>query len=118
MSTTCATTRTVVNERSTFVLRVAFFDEDDQPAVPDAVTYRIDDPIVGTAILAPTAVSLGSPAGTTVDLQITSDDNASLDGRQYQRRLVTLEWDWEAGHGTSEYEYFVKNLYGVSSGSI
>lgn len=115
---TCSTTtRTVVNERSSLVLRVAFFDEDGNAAIPDAVTCRIDDTVQQRIIRPATAVPLGSPPEATLDVTITEDENASLDGRQYQRRLVTLEWDWEAGHGTTEFEYFVKGLYGVQSGS-
>jgi len=115
---TCTTTtRTVVNERSTLVLRVAFFDEDGNPAVPDSATCRIDDTVQGRTIRSATAVDLGSPPTDTVDITITEDENASLDGRQYQRRLATIEWDWEGGHGATEFEYFVKGLYGVISGS-
>lgn len=113
----CSATRTVVNEGSTFVLRLEFFDEDDQPAVPDKLWYRIDDPLRQTAIRAKAEVNLGSDVSSTVDLLITESDTISLDTRQYQRRLVTAEWDWETGHGTSEYEFFVKNLYGVTAGS-
>ena len=64
-----------------------------------------------------TATGSGWSVMVTVDITITEDENASLDGRQYQRRLATIEWDWEGGHGATEFEYFVKGLYGVISGS-
>ena len=72
---TCTTTtRTVVNERSTLVLRVAFFDEDGNPAVPDSATCRIDDTVQGRTIRSATAVDLGSPPTDTVDITITMKD--------------------------------------------
>jgi hypothetical protein len=101
-----------VNERSTLMLTVSFFDEDSVAVTPDAATYRIDDPTSRTNILPATAIT---PLGVTADLEITSDENRVIRSRSASEvRVLTVEFDYGTGkHGTAEYRYRVLNLYGV-----
>lgn len=107
---------TSYNERTTLILTVNFFDEDDLPVVPDSATCRIDDVASGTVIRAKTAIgSLSS----SVELEVTQDENRNLNSDLcLETRIVTVEFNYNAGrHGTNEYRYQVKNLYGVQSSS-
>jgi hypothetical protein len=103
-----------LNERSTLILTVSFFDEDGVPVTPDAATYRIDsvNGNRGTNILSATAIS---PLDTTADIEITSEQNNILRNREaFEIRVVTIGFDYGSGkHGTAEYRYRVMNLYGV-----
>jgi hypothetical protein len=104
-----------VNERTSSIVVVNFFDEDDAAVTPDSATYRIDDKESKIAILTATAIS---PLASTVSLHVTSDQNQIYKARKaYEVRTVTVEWDYTsiAGskHGTAEYRYKVVNLYGV-----
>lgn len=102
------------NERTSITLTVAFFDETDTPVTPDTATYRIDsvNGNRGTAVVPTT--SIGS-LSTTVDLEITSDQNQIIKQRlPYEVKVVTIEFSYGSGkHGTAEYRYKVLNLYGV-----
>lgn len=102
-----------VNERSSSFITVSFFDENGDPVIPSAATYRIDRPAQKIAVLPVT--SIGS-LGVTAELEITSEQN-----RIYQQRKpseiaeITTEWDYGSPlkHGTAKYRYKVLNLYGV-----
>jgi hypothetical protein len=100
------------NERATTFITVTFSDEDGTLVTPDAATYRIDDEASRTNIQA--ATSIGS-LSTSVDLEITSEQNAILRPRKpFEIRTVTVEFDYGAGkHGTGQYRYKLLNLYGV-----
>lgn len=111
-----------INERTSLILTVSFFDEDEVAVTPDSATYRIDSlqGTRGTAVLAATTIS---PLSTTADLEITSDQNQIIRQRNaYEIKVVTVEFDYGSGkHGTAEYRYKVLNLYGVvnvTSGSV
>lgn len=103
-----------VNERTTLVLTVSFFDEDEVAVTPDTATYRLDSlqGTRGTAVLAATSIS---PLSTTADLEITSDQNQIIRQRNtYEIKVVTVEFTYDSGkRGTAEYRYKVLNLYGV-----
>ena len=100
------------NERSSITVTCTFADEDAMPVTPDAATYRIDDEASKTNILPATAIS---PLSTSVDLEITDEQNAIIKSRKdFEIRTVTVEFDYGADkHGTAEYKYKLKNLYGV-----
>lgn len=103
-----------VNERSSWVLTAAFFDEDKVPVTPTAGTYRIDDPASRTEILDTTALP---SLDESVDIPITSEQNRIIRSRSKSEiRLVTVQYDYgDDGHGTAEYRYKVLNLYGVTT---
>ena len=94
------------------VLTVAFFDEDGRPVTPSAVTYRIDDLGSQTSILALTSLT---PA-LSIPVDVTSNQNRILNQADpVEQRAVTFEYDYGGSkHGTGEYRYEVRNLYGVS----
>ena len=106
-------TLTSVNEMTTLVLTLAFFDEDDAPVTPTAATYRVDDVGSGTAIVASTALT---GLSTTKELEITSLQNAMVTAtNSLEQRVVTVGFDYGSGrHANEEYRYYVKNLSGVS----
>lgn len=103
-----------ITERTTLVLTVSFFDEDEVAVTPDSATYRITSlqGTRGTAVLAATAIS---PLNTTADIEITSDQNQIIRQRNpYEIKVVTIEFEYGSGkQGTAEYRYRVLNLYGV-----
>lgn len=105
------------NERTSMSLTVSFFNEDSDPVTPDSATYRIDSfqGTRGTAVLPATAIGSLS---TSVELQITSDQNQIIRQRnEFEIKEVTVEFDYTSGtgpkHGTNRYRYRVLNLYGV-----
>jgi len=101
-----------VTERSTYIVRASFFDEDDVAVTPDAATYRIDDEPNRTNIQP--ATSIGG-LSTFVDMEITSDQNFIIKPRaKFEVRTVTVEFDYGGDkHGTAQYRYKLINLYGV-----
>lgn len=103
-----------VNEKTTLLLTVAFFDEDDVAVVPTSATYRIDRPAeANSAVLAATAIT---GLATTKTLTITSAQNAIVGSRAFQEQVVTVEFDYgsPSKHGTDEYRYRIKALPGVA----
>ena len=100
------------NERSTWLVDVAFFDDEGTPVTPSAATVRIDDEKNRTNIRPATAI--GS-LNTTVTLEITADENYIIRPRaKYEVRTVTVGFDYGVGrHGNTEYRYKLINLYGV-----
>ncbi len=105
-----------VNERTTMLLRVAFFDEDDVAVVPNSSIYRIDDIGTSTVIRASTAMA---PLAVTYDITITEEENYIIAERHtYETRRVTVDFRYGAGsvkRGTNEYIYKVKNMYGIET---
>lgn len=102
-----------VNERSTYIVAVSFFDEDGVPVTPDAATVRIDDEKRRVNIRPQEAIS---PLDDTVDIEITSDENYIIRPRSdYEVRTVTIQYDYDGSskHGTAQYRYKLLNLYGV-----
>lgn len=103
-----------VNENSSSVLRINFFDENREAATPNAITYRIDDVSSSTAIKATTALS---PDGTSIDIDITATQNAILtSSNAFEIRAVTGTFTYASGakQGVFEILYQVKNLNFVS----
>lgn len=105
-----------VNERSTYVLTVSFFDEDDAPVTPTSASYRIHDQQRRTEITPTTSLS----GTTTADIEITPTENRILRRRAaYEVRTVTVMWDYGVGKSaTAQYRYKLINLYGVDLPSV
>ncbi len=101
-----------INEQTTLFLTISFFDQDNLPVVPDSATYRIDDVLSGTVILADTALTLAS----VVEVIITQAQNAIIASvNPVETRIVTVEYNYGGSyHGTDEYRYYVKSLAGVA----
>lgn len=111
VSPVCSATIDVVNEKSTWVLVLFFFDENKQATVPTSVTYRIDDATSGTVILQNTVVV---PIGTSYKIIITPVQNSIIDqNNAYEQRRVTVIWQYGSKQGSDEYVYRLKNLANV-----
>lgn len=103
----------VVNERSTLVVTASFYDENKNPVVPTAGTYRIDDADSGFEILADTDL----PAlAVAVDIGLTPDQMRILVATHaFETRLLTVKFAYgEAKQGTGEYRFMIRNLMGVT----
>lgn len=99
-----------VNEGSLRKLTVTFLDEAGQPAVPAAVSYRIDCLTSGTVIKTDTSVT---PAAS-LDITIPGADNALVDqANSRERRRVTVTATYADGDEHSYFDYWIKNLSGV-----
>src|SRR5689334_1340788 len=102
------------NEKSTMPLVVSFFDDSGAPVTPNTATYRIDDQMSGTAILASTSIT---GLSTVNELIVTSTQNRILNDANVQElRSITVEFDYNGStrHGTAEYVYALKNMRFVS----
>lgn len=104
----------VHNEKSTVKVTAVFRDDDEVLVVPTAAEYRIHGGPAETEVLATTPIS---PLASSVELVITSAQNACLTANQFERRRVTVEFDYgsPSQHGTGEYVYLLDNLRGVSA---
>ena len=103
----------IINERTTLFLTISFFDEDGDPVTPDSATYRVDYKPTQTAIVPVTNLT---GLSTTKDIEITSAQNAMINGNhRIETHKVTVEFTYNTSrHGTNEYEYQIRNLYGVT----
>ena len=103
----------VINEKSTLLLNVKFYDESDVLRVPDSASYRIDAPgETSTVILTDTPIL---PVASSLDLEITSAQNRAVSSAPLQERVVTVTWNYASTKvGTDEYRYRVKALGGIS----
>ena len=102
-----------VTERSSSFITVSFFDENGDPVIPSAATYRIDRPARKISVLGVTSIS---PLDVTAELAITTEQNRIYRQREASEIAeVTVEWDYGSPlkHGTAKYRYRVINLYGV-----
>ena len=101
-----------VNEGSTLVMNIVFYDQLDQLTVPLSANYRVDDVRTGQNLVP--AQTLPGPFGATMDLEIKSTENVSLSNREGEERRLTLEFTYgstdDIRKGTAEYVFTVKNL--------
>jgi hypothetical protein len=76
-------------ERSTYVLRATFTDEDGDPAVPTEVKWSLEDP-AGNTINSRALVAFTGTLSSAIDIVLSGDDLALAD--QYKefelRRLI------------------------------
>ena len=107
-----------VNERTTYVLTISFYDEDNVLVVPATAVYRIDDVTTGTAIRSSGTVA--AVMASSVDVVISKDENSMVaENHTYETRRVTVEFTYGSPvkQGTDEYLYKIRNLPGVSTAS-
>jgi hypothetical protein len=104
-----------IKEETTYLIRVAFTDEDGDPAVPSSGAYRIDDITDGviTGVKDDTAFT---PIGPTHDIEITPAENAILVAdHEIETRLVTVSFLYGAARqGRADYRYYIENMKGVA----
>uniref|UniRef100_A0A6M3L5V9 Uncharacterized protein n=1 Tax=viral metagenome TaxID=1070528 RepID=A0A6M3L5V9_9ZZZZ len=104
-----------INERSTLILNIKFYDEDSALVVPDSATYKIDDIGSGTAITASTNIT---GLASSKDIHITYTENRILaEANQEEIRRVTVVFLYATStkQGTAYYDYKIKNLSGVTT---
>lgn len=105
-----------INERTTYVLTISFYDEDNVLVVPATAVYRLDDVTTGTAIRASTTCR--AIMASSMDVTISKDENSMVaENHTYETRRVTVVFTYGSPvkQGTDEYLYKVRNLPGVST---
>lgn len=110
-----------MNEKSTGILTVSFFDENGVAVIPTAATFSVADLLtsrtgketLGTVITIDTAIS---PLAAVVEIPITVLHTTIQNiAKTTETRLVTIKFDYGIGKkGTSEYRFTVTNMLGVS----
>ncbi len=103
----------VVNEKSTWVVSMSFFDETKAAATPSGGTYRVDDIGSGASIVASTPFT---PSSSTYQIVITPTQNALQNANDdAETRRLTVIWQYGGTkQGTAEYIYQIENLPGVN----
>lgn len=101
------------NEKSTRIVTVAFFDDANSAVVPTSATYRIDDVKTNAAIVAVTAIA---GLSFTVDIVVTSAQNAMVSAKSSEQHRMTVEFDYGAPtkHGNGEYLFTINDLKNVT----
>lgn len=74
-----------VNEKSTATLEITFFDENDEPTIPNSIEYTIDDYETGENL-----ESGSLTPNKVVTLQLTPDVNTILDNENDDIRVVKI----------------------------
>jgi hypothetical protein len=90
---------TQVSEESTAVFTVSFKDEDDQPSVPNSLTWKLTDGS-GNVINSRTAVT-ASPA-SAVNIVLKGDDlalSAGVTGNA-EKRFLTVYGTYDSSYGS------------------
>lgn len=99
-----------VNEKTTYILTINFYDEDNLPVVPATAKYRIDDVTTGTVIKG--SATVGAVMASSMDVEIPADLNGLVsDDHPYETRRVTVKFTYGSGkQGTDDYQYKIRNL--------
>jgi|TARA_Y100000310_G_C20694765_1_gene824800 hypothetical protein len=83
------------NDSSTFVITVAYFDEDDSAVIPNSVDWTLSDE-AGTTINSRSAVSIATP-GTTNNIVLVAADLQVSDSA---RRVLLVDVDYDSAYGS------------------
>jgi hypothetical protein len=105
-------------EKSTFIVPVSFFDEEDGPAAPSSATWTLTDQY-GVVVNGRSAVPV-QPLAATVNILLTGNDLRMLGEMDSGVRLllVSATYNSELGSDLSlqdEIEFAVRPLVGVQS---
>ncbi len=105
-----------VNESSTFTLEVEFFNQFNSPAAPNAARYLIRDLSNDRVVRDWTALV---PA-TAVNIEVAASDNDIYEhtprNRRFEQRVLTVQANpGESTQHVDEYEYWVRNLSGLTN---
>jgi hypothetical protein len=98
------------NDKSTYVVTVAFTDEDGVAAIPTAINWTLTNS-VGAVINSRSNVSVATPA-TSVDILLGALD---LDYDEGRRRVLTIQATYNSSLGTGlplkdQVEFAIDNL--------
>ena len=107
------TTLHEINEKTTLLVTVSFFDDAGAAVTPSAATYRIHDKASGAIIVATTSLA---GLSTTKEIEVTSAQNALLNqSDNTEEHILTLTFTYGSSRqGTSEYRWAVRGLAGVA----
>ncbi len=107
------TTLHEINEKTTLLVTVSFFDDAGAAVTPSAATYRIHDKASGSIIVAITSLA---GLSTTKEIEVTSAQNALISQTDStEEHVLTLDFTYGSSRrGTSEYRWVVRGLEGVS----
>ncbi len=105
-------------EQSTYVIPVAFFDENGDAVVPTAATWTLTTEY-GVVINSRSDVAI-SPLAATVNIVLTGADLAMLGELDNRTRLLLVEATYNSSLGAGlnlrdEIEFSVRPLVGVTS---
>ena len=101
-----------VNEQTTVVIDIDFYDEDGEPDIPTTGHYRLDDKITGDAIIASTAMTI---VDYTYRITIPSASVTIRDtNNESEVKVLTVDWTDGGYVGRSVIEFEVVNLEKVT----
>jgi hypothetical protein len=98
-----------VNEKSTYVVKCSFKDENGLEVIPDSLVYRLDDEATGEELVEDTTAV---PTDVFYNVTIPSSANAILnDDRKFEIKVLTAQFTFQTTKvGTAEYRYKLLNL--------
>jgi hypothetical protein len=82
------------NEESTYIINVAFEDEDDNAVTPDSVTWTLTD---GSGNVINNRLHVSETPATSIDIVLSGDDLAI--GTNGRSRTVTIEAVYDSAAG-------------------
>lgn len=101
-----------VNEKSTAIIELTFYDEDGFLDIPTSASYRLDDKATGTAIIGTTSIPV---VASTYRLVIANTYITIIDStNEVETKILTLTWVDNTYTGQAVYEFEVVNLAKVS----
>jgi len=99
-----------INEQDTATVRISFFDEDDQPVVPDSVTYVAFDKFSGEIRSEGTV----DPAtlSTSIHILLTSDTNVIYNqNNRFEMCVMNIAFTYDGGKvGRIRHQYKIRNI--------
>ena len=96
-----------INEMTRHTITIDFSDENDAPVIPASFSYRVEEPVAVTQIIATTTVT---PVGSSYQLVIPAISNKCAGLKDELRRVTVVA----SGLAASEYIYKLRRLKGVS----
>lgn len=102
-----------INEKTTYVVNLAFKDEDNVPVTPNSANYTLYNYTSSSTVKDLTTITV---TGSNVDLEILYNYNSIVNpANEYEMMLLTVDFVFDVTkRGTSEYRYLIKNLKKVS----
>lgn len=102
-----------INEKTTYIVNLAFKDEDNVPTTPNSANYTLYNYTSSYAVKDLTTITV---TGSDVDLEILPNYNSIINSsNEHEMMLLTVDFMYDVTkRGTSEYRYLIKNLKKVS----
>lgn len=102
-----------INEKTTYVVNLAFKDEDSLPVTPNSANYTLYNYTSSSTVKDLTTITI---TGSDQDLEILYNYNSIINpANEQELMLLTVEFVFDVTkRGTSEYRYLIKNLKKVS----